>query len=252
MLPVESFVLMLFGVVKYIKKTKCKPIGIVKFNSKEIKYLLNESWPLLISAFAWLLATKSNQFIIERYVDNYWLGQYSAAMQLSDIFNIFPVIVGVAMMPKALKNKGNKEAYFNIFKTIYRICIAYSLVVIVLISMGADNLTVLLLGEKYLDSVKFLKISVFSILFTSLITINGYYFIAEGRQWVLMQRHIMFAAMNVCGNIFLIPGYGVEVGMYYTLLLYMFHSIILDFIGVKNKKLNNVKVSELLMRWMWK
>ncbi len=125
--------------------------------------LLKESWPLIIGLAGALLNMRIGQVIIGDYIDNEALGNYSAAVRISEIWLMIPGVLGASIFPAIVKLKERDEAAYRrsvirIFISMFAIAMVFSFTV----SALSPWIVNLLYGSQYQDAAKILSVHIWS------------------------------------------------------------------------------------------
>lgn len=173
------------------------------------KTLLNDSWPLIISAIAITLYMRIDQIMIGQMIGEEALGIYSAAVRISEIWYFIPMTISVSVFPALLETKKRSEAEYNVrLQKLYDVMVIISVSVALPITFLATNIIDLLYGASYVGAGVVLALHVWASVFVFLGVASSQWFIAENRQTLSMYRTVLGAVVNISLNFWLIPLYG--------------------------------------------
>lgn len=179
-----------------------------KLRSKE---LLSQSWPFMLSGLAALIYMRIDQVMIREMLGEAQLGLYSAALTLSQIWNVIPVTLATALAPYIARKKlENHQAYMQAIFLIFRIFIALSIVIVIFITFFSKQIIQLLYGQNYSESVSILSIHIYSNIFIFLGVGQSLWLINEGLGKLTLYRTSLGVIISIFGNIFLIPRMGAQ------------------------------------------
>lgn len=195
----------------YIYNRNSRALRRWAFDRAEAKYLLSESWPLIISSTAWIIYTKTDQIMIGQMLDDTQVGLYSAASQLSEIANFLPTIITFSIVPVILKLRNkNSQLYNKRFQQLYYVTITMMVGAAIIVSALSGFIIKIIYGEQYIASAQVLSIHFWIVVCTSLAVVSGRYLVNAGLQKLTMYRHVLGVTLNIPLNYLLIPKYGIE------------------------------------------
>lgn len=222
-----------------------------RFDYEKSKYLLSESWPLIISSAAWIIYTKSDQIMIGQLLDSTQVGLYSAATKLGDIAIFVPVVIVSSVVPSILKlRKEKQENYHNGFQLLYNLVVSLMLVIAILVTIFSDYIINILFGVDYLKSSTVLSIHFWIVVCSSLAIISGRFLVNEGLQKVTMFRHVFGATLNLPLNYIMIPNFGIEGAAISSLISLFVANYIFDAFDMKTRFVFKQKTIALSHWWI--
>ncbi|MDJ0647685.1 MAG: flippase [Xenococcaceae cyanobacterium MO_188.B19] len=177
-------------------------------NLPKIKYLLKESYPLLLSATAILFYSSIDRVMLGNMIGSSSVGIYSSAANLSGQLYFIPVIVCSSLFPTIVKSKNlSKSAYNKKLQKIYNLIgiISYSLI-IVLIPLSGFLIT-LLYGNDYQAAIPIFSLHLFTCLFTFQGEVRSKWIVTQGLQKLNFYARLTGLVLNVLLNLLLIPVY---------------------------------------------
>lgn len=178
---------------------------------QQMSSLLSQSWPLIISSAAWVVYTRVDQVMLGTMLDAQAVGLYAAAIRLTEIANIVPMIITFSMVPLIMPLRAdNKDLYQTKFQQVYDLAVGLMIVGAVLTLFIATDVVGILYGDAYAASASVLKIHVWTCVFIAMATVSGKYLLNEGLQKITMQRHLFGVCLNIPMNYVAIPLYGIE------------------------------------------
>lgn len=242
----------LSGLLLFFVYSKQEKLRQWQFSWSKAKGLLKDSWPLIISAFAWIVYTRIDQIMIGQMLGDKEVGLYSAATRLSDVANFFPMIIASSIIPAILKHKDSaRKIYEQQFQDIYYLIITIMVFLAIFTLFFADDIISLLYGNAYIASSSVLKIHFWVIVFNALAVISGKYFINDDNQMLNMSRHTLGVILNIPLNYFLIPTLGIEGAAIATLASSVITYYFFDLFSKKSRKTFIFKTKALLFFWVF-
>ena len=177
-------------------------------NIKKIKYVLKESYPLLLSATAILFYSSIDRVMLGNMIGSGSVGIYSSAANLSSQLYFIPVIVCSSLFPTIVKSKDlGKSEYNKKLQKIYNFIgmISYALI-IVLIPLSGFIIT-LLYGNNYQAAIPIFSLHLCTCLFTFQGEVRSKWIVTEGLQKLNFYARLAGLVLNVLLNFLLIPYY---------------------------------------------
>lgn len=175
-----------------------------------VRELLRDSWPLILTGLAVVTYMRVDQIMLGHLADSETLGEYSAAVYLSELWYFIPVAVARSVYPTIVQfhdtlDVGVFRARIQVFFDAMTLT-AY--VVAIPLTILAPQLVTILFGPDYGGAIPVLRIHIWTFLFVAL---------GEARyRWLMVKNLVRFAmiatsigaVMNVGLNLLLIPAYG--------------------------------------------
>ena len=175
------------------------------------KQLFKDSWPLIFSGLAVMFYMRIDQIMIKEILGEREVGIYSAAVKLSEVCYFIPVIVTASVFPSiANSKKVNEELYYSRLQYLYTFMVWLAIAIAIPMSLLSDWLVNLLYGPAYHEGGQVLMINIWAGVFVFLGVASSKWLLIENMQINSFYRTMMGLIVNVVGNIYLIPIYGVK------------------------------------------
>lgn len=204
-------------------KTKIGPMSLWQFDWKVGKYLLKQSFPLLLSGAAVVVYQRIDQVMIGNMLDKASVGQFSVAAKFVEIAIFIPTIMSQTIAPLLVrireKNQGEYERKAQIFMNV---TVWGCILLGVLICMLSYWLVGWTFGDEYLSAIPVLQIMVFKIIGMALSNTAGQMIIIENKQKYAFIRNLLGCIVCVLLNLWLIPLYGIIGSAVVTVITTMF------------------------------
>lgn len=231
----DSF-LQAIGLIYYYWKKKQK-ISFWKFKWNCAKELLKNGWPLILSGFIVSLFMKIDQIMINEMIDSEAVGQYAAAVRLSEAWFFIPLVIANSLFPAILNaKKRSVEEYKSRVQKLYTLMIWLAILIAVPISFLSDWLIKLLYGKEFADAGSVLQIHVWAGVFVFLGIASGKWLMSENLQILDFWRIVSAALFNIVLNLLLVPLYGITGAAAATFLSYMFLAYFFDLLIPKTRE----------------
>lgn len=186
--------------------------------------MLKESFPIIFTGFFIVIYMRVDQLMIQKMLDTESVGNFAAAIKLSEAFYVVPGIIAGSLFPAIINGlKISREEYLNRMQRLYSVfalvCILVSAVVILL----GDFIVSVLYGEAYTQTSSVLKVHFCNSLFVFFGVAYSQAFIVEGLQRFTTINTIIGAVLNIILNLYFIPKIGI-VGSAIATLIAQFYS----------------------------
>lgn len=173
------------------------------------RMILGESWPLALNAVFITLFLRIDVVMLSKMVGDSAVGLYSAAVNLSEAFNIIPIAFMISLFPLMSQYfKTSKES----LKKSYDLSFKYLVSIIIPIAVGTSILTEPIIlsvyGSKFLPSASVLGFLIWATVFTFAGIVHYNLLISADQQRLAFLLTSTSAILNVILNIILIPIYG--------------------------------------------
>ena len=208
-----------FGLL-FIYKRKQLHIHTWTFNWTRAKSLIQQSWPLILTAVMISIYMKIDQVMLKS-AGSKIVGIYSAAARISESWYFIPVAIVTSVFPAIIHaRKTDLERYHKRLQNLYDLLVAISLPVAILVSIFANQIIHILYGNPYQGAGLLLSIHIWSGIFVFLGSASSQFLLAEGFTLISFSRTAFGALVNVVLNLWLIPIYGALGASIATLIAY--------------------------------
>lgn len=209
-LIIDSCILAFLYLFKLVNATKLK-LSSLRINKKYMFMLLNLSVPIMLSTLAITIYMRFDQILIEKYFGLSFVGNYSAALKLSEAWYFIPAAFSNFLFPIIILNKENNSekfktilsiSFFSLFWSAFLICF--------ILSFSSTFFVNIIFGNKYIYSAQILSIHVWSGLFISLGYLVSRILILENLQVYLLYNTLIGCAVSLLLNFHFLPIYGIH------------------------------------------
>lgn len=209
MVTFDAFVLSL-GLVFFYRLSSREKLFSWKFRVFTAKLLLKDSWPLILSGLVISVYMKIDQIMIKEMLDSSAVGQYAAAVRLSEAWYFIPMALGSSLFPALVNAKKNSvELYNQRLQSFYTLMVWLAVMVALPITLVSDQLILLLYGSKYQYASSVLIVHVWAGIFVFLGVAFGKFLAAENLTKKAFYRTLLGAVINVALNLVLIRKFGI-------------------------------------------
>ncbi len=223
-----------------------------RYDRTTAKYLLMQSWPLVIFGLALYVQAKIDQVMIgdilrhslgEAAADAE-VGQYSAALKMIEALGFLPSIVVASLAPAITRARAqDRKLYEERLVNQYRLLFILFLVVSVPLYFLAEPIMVRLFGEEFRMAGYLLSLFAIRLFFTNMGVGKSSFITNESLFKYSLVTAVVGAALNIAMNYLLIPTYQ-SIGAIWAMIGSFFVSIFLVDLFFKDARPN--------FRWMIK
>jgi O-antigen/teichoic acid export membrane protein len=208
----EALFILSFYIVQFrklITKLEYSIVMIIDF--------LKRSWHLIFSTLAITLYMKIDQLMIHEILDATELGNYSASVKISELFNFIPMTLSTLLLPLWFKGEGNKS---EIIKKSFSMVTLPSVIISLSIYIFSPVIIDIIYGSSFTKSSSILRVHIFSLIFVFIgVFVSNYEVYTQNTKHTL-RRTIFGAVINILLNLILIPTHGVIGAALSTLISY--------------------------------
>lgn len=190
-------------------RLKIDKIKLWRFDIKWAKYLILQSFPLMLTGAAVMIYQRIDQVMIGKMVDSASVGQFSVASKFVEVLIFVPTIIAQTVAPILIRTREKNEAEYQKKSQMFmNITIWGSFFMALVTSLVSYYLVVWTFGEKYLPAVAILQILSFKAVSVALSNTAGQLLIIEGLQKFAILRDAFGCLICVIFNLLLIPRFG--------------------------------------------
>ena len=243
----DSFIIAIGFLYIYIKYSKFK-IQNLKFKRETATSLLRESWPLLLSGIVITIYMKIDQIMIKEILGNEAVGQYAAAVKLSEAWYFIPTVIVSSIFPAIINaKKKSKKLYYDRLQKLYDLMVWIAFAIAIPMTFLSDWLVNLLYGSEYSQAGSVLVIHIWTAVFVFLGVASSKWFIVENLQLLSFWRSFTGVIVNLILNYILIPKYGIQGAAVSTLFSQAMAAYLFDILNSKTRKMFYMKSKTILL-----
>lgn len=216
------------------------------FDKNVAKYLLKESFPLLLSGAAIVIYQKIDQVIIKNLLDNESVGYFSVAIKFAEFILFIPMTMSQTIAPLLVKDfESDKERYKIRSQFFVDSIVWISIGCAIFVSCFSYYLIKYTFGSQYMAAVPVLQIMAFKTVGTALSNTSGQLIIIEGKQKWAAIRNLFACVICVSFNYLLIPKYGIIGSAWTTIITVAFSGFLGNFIIRPYRQIFKIQVKSL-------
>ena len=203
-----------------------------KINYDFIKYYLINGLPLVLFGMLGFIFFNTDQIILGKLKGVETVGYYSIATKIILILVTFPSLFLTSLFPQLALSFNDRERLKKIFKKSIPFILLISSLIFVLIFIFADLLP-LFFGEKYIPSIKPLKLLSLILIFLPLTNLFDNFLFSINKQWQDFFITLFCAILNLALDFLLIPQYSIFGAIYATLTSQFTNLILTSFLSYR-------------------
>lgn len=221
-------------------------ISKLKFSISTAKTLIVDAWPLLLANAATLIYMRIDQLMIGEMINDREVGIYSAAIRISEIWYMIPMMIVSSIAPSIISaHKNNKTTYLVKMQHLYDFMSLSSILFAIPVTFLSGLIINTLFGDKYADATLILQIHIWTGLFVALAAASNQSYILENQSILSFQRTLLGAIINVVLNLYLIPIYAGMGAAVATLIAQVCVGLFFDMLQKSTRHIFIMKVNAL-------
>ncbi|MEE9361044.1 MAG: flippase [Cellulophaga sp.] len=213
----DSIINALLLIIFYLKnKQSIKKWQFSKIKAKE---LLKDSWPLILSGIVVSVYMKIDQIMLKEMLDNNAVGQYAAAVRLSEAWYFIPTAICASLFPAIVNAKKKSEKlYYSRIQKLYDLMVYISVFIAIPMTFLSYWVVNLLYGSEFNMAGEVLKIHIWAGIFVFLGVSRGGWIINDNLQRFTAMYLGVGMLANIALNFIMIPKLGIVGAAYATLI----------------------------------
>ena len=191
-----------------------------KFLRERAGTILLHSIPIALTTLLSMIYFRIDQVMLPKMASDFVLGQYVAAVKVSELFEFLPAALIVSMAPVLSVSVNDPYRFQDYTGKLFRYFMIAASAICVFMSAGAGLIVRVLYGKQFLPAGPLLAVLIWSEIAVFFATVVYNVLIAKNQQWLLPIPTLVGAAINVGLNLVLIPRYGAAGAAWATLVSY--------------------------------
>jgi O-antigen/teichoic acid export membrane protein len=208
-----------------------------RFRLNQAKVLLKDSWPLILSGLVVMVYMRIDQVMIKMMLDDKAVGNYAAAVKLSEAWYFVPLAITQSLFPAILSAKKQSEKlYYERLQRLYGLMVWLAIAVALPTTFLSGWVVNLLYGQEYAQAGPVLALHVWAGVFVAIGVASGKWLLTENLIMLSFWRAFSGMALNVLLNFLWIPTYGIQGAAFATISSQSVAAYFFDFFNQKTKK----------------
>ncbi len=221
-----------------------------KDNLKIRKKLIKDSFPLVLSGFAVVIFNKIDQVMLRYFIDDYAVGQYSAAVAITGIISFVPIVLSESISPMLIsKKKSNIDIYIKYRQSFSNILIWGSFLLSIIIMFLSPYIIAFLYGSDYYPAIDVMQVFSFKGLFVAMGAVAAQIMIIESVHQLAYIKSIIGGVANVVFNFILIPELGIMGAVWASLFAFFLSSYAVHFFMKRYRYIFWIQTKSLIFGW---
>ena len=217
-----------------------------RVNWQQIKTLLHQSWPLIISNLAIMLYMRIDQIMLGQLVGDQSVGIYSAGVRIAEIWYFFAIAIVNSVTPSIVKSKQQSETiYYNKLQKLFNLMVIISFGIALPMTFLSKLIIVVIFGSQYAAAATVLAIYIWSAVFGFFGWVKGVWIVTEGYTVFALVSTCCGALMNILLNFWLIPHYQENGAALASVISYSFTDYLICLIYPPARKLGWIMTKAL-------
>jgi len=209
-----------------------------------VRYIMDQSWPMLVYGFALQAQLKVDQVMIKDILSrelgetfaHIELGQYSVAVKMLEAIAFLPLVVQAAVAPAIAKARIiNLELYHERLTNQYRLMFCLFLVTAIPMYFLSEWVIVLLYGQEFHEAGVLLSLFAFRLIFAFMGVAKGSFITNEGLFKFSLVTSVIGAVVNIGLNTWLIPLIGSRGAIWASVASFLVSIFIVDLFTEKTR-----------------
>jgi PST family polysaccharide transporter len=191
-----------------------------RFLRERTAKMISHSIPIAFTSLLSMIYLRIDQVMLHKMVSDLVLGQYVAAVKVSELFEFLPSALMLAMAPVLCGSVGEPERFQSYTDKVFRYFMVLACALCVCMTTGARPLVRLFYGSQFLPAASLVAVLIWSEIAIFFATVVYNVLIARSQQPLLPVATLVGAAVNVALNLVLIPRFAAAGAAWATLISY--------------------------------
>lgn len=214
------------------------------------KKVLSKSHHYIIMSLAIVLYTQMDKVMIGKMLNEYEVGIYTAAVNISSMWEFVPIALINSARPLILGLRHNNyKQYIQKLETLFGAITLLSIIASIMICLFNKLIILILYGNAYLDAGSSLNILIWSTMFAMLGTVRGIWIIAENLNQYGKYYIVLGAIFNLVFNYIAIGIWGIVGAALGTLLTQFCVCFVFPAIWKDTRKFGLIYMNSILHIW---
>ena len=195
-------------------------VGSGRFLQEKSKEMFAHAFPIAFASLLAMIYLRIDQVMLHRMVPDSELGQYVAAVKVSELFESLPAALMLAVAPIYAISAADPERFRDYTNRTFRYLMVLASALCVVMTAGATPIVKALFGRPFLPAAPLLAVLIWSEIAVFFSTMIVNVLVAQNQQRFVPIPTLAGAAVNIALNLLLIPRYGAAGSAYATLISY--------------------------------
>src|SRR3984957_2142484 len=178
-----------------------------KFLTPRARTLLNQSFPIAFTSFVATIYLRIDQVMLHKMASDTVLGHYSAAVKVSELFELLPAALMSSMAPILSVLVSRPSDFKKYVDTSFRYFMVLGAGLCVFMTIEAKTIVYVFYGKQFLPAAPLLAVLIWSEIAVFFATVVLNVMVAQNLQNLLPWPTAIGAGLNILLNILWIPRY---------------------------------------------
>lgn len=213
-----------------------------EFDYVYAKKLALDSIPFVFISMSLVVSGRIDQVLLKHYLDTASVGFYSAAVQLTEIWQVLPLFLLVSLLPALVNSHASENKYGKRIAALTILLSIYSLTASLATTVLAPVLVPLVYGPAFAASIPIVQIYTWSLFGTVTGFLVSNILITENKRRIQIMVGLLPMILNIILNLIWIPTYGASGAAWATVISYSLAPIIPFFYSSIRQKIYTYKI----------
>jgi len=173
------------------------------------KDILRDSWPLMLAVVSAVLYLKIGQVMLGMMANFTELGDYSAAVKISEVWYFVPLMISATIYPKIIEYKNiSTEVYYKRMQEFFSLMTLISYVAIIPFFFFDRQIIAIIFGEQFINASLILRVHIWAGLLVAMTTARNSWCNVENFTKGVFYATFTGAIINIVLNFAMIRLYG--------------------------------------------
>lgn len=220
------------------------------FDKEQAKYLIKQSFPLLLSGAAVVVYQKIDQVMIGNMIDKEAVGYYAVAAAFVGVIGFIPTVLSQTITPILVRlYSTDRTSYQQKAQIFMNISIWLIIIICLLTCLIAHPIIRYTYGIQYLAAIPILQVTIFKEIGYAFAQLSGSMIISEGIQKKVALRNVIGCIVSILFNLLLIPRYGIMGAAISSVITAFFTGYLSHYIIPTYRQIFNVQTKTILIGW---
>lgn len=228
-LLIDSLLLAVGYTTSYVRKIDS--IRKWHFDGELARFMLRQSFPLLLSGAAIIVYNRIDQMMIANMIDQSHLGVYSVAVRFAELLVFIPTIISQTISPMLVEAREHSvENYERLSSVFMNVTLWVCVILALATSFFSYFIVRFTFGLMYIEAASVLSILAFKVIGDALSQTSGQMMIIEGIQKYASIRNVIGCVTCVLLNLVFIRQYGIHGAAYVAIITIFVSGTLANFI----------------------
>src|SRR5690606_15437776 len=199
-----------------------------------------------------VIFNRVDQVMIKHLIDDYAVGQYSAAVSITGIIAFIPIVLSESITPTLIARRKLKIEYYEISKQAFSNVIIWGSLILSLIVMLLSPVIIhILYGAEFTPAIEVMKIFAFKGLFVAMGAVAAQIMIIESVHQLAYIKSLAGGVVNIILNYILLVNIGMIGAVWASLIAFFISSYFIHLFIRRYKYIFWIQTKSLFFGWLY-